>query len=407
MKKLSLATKILIGLILGIFVGLFTPVDFATTFIKPFGDLFLRLIKMIIVPLVLSSLIVGAASVGDIRKLGRIGGKTVTYYLLTSAFAVVIGLIMGTVLQPGAGLEIPVDATYEGRETPALSTVLLEIIPDNPLGAMVNASMLQIIAFALFIGIAITLVGERANPVKNFFDGFAEVMYKITGIVMAYAPIGVFGLIVPVVAQYGLDVLAPLAMVIIAVYLGCLLHAAVVYTSAVKFLGKMSPLTYFKGILPAAVVAFTTCSSSGTLPVTIKCVEDNLGVSKEVSSFCLPLGATINMDGTAVYMGVCALFVAQVYGLDLTFTQQLTIVLVGTLASIGTAGVPGAGLIMLTMTLTSVGLPLEGVALVAGIDRILDMARTCVNVIGDTSCCVVVASSENDISISPESKVTA
>ncbi len=407
MKKLSLATKILIGLILGIFVGLFTPVDFATTFIKPFGDLFLRLIKMIIVPLVLSSLIVGAASVGDVRKLGRIGGKTMAYYLLTSAFAVVVGLIMGTVLQPGAGLEIPVDATYEGREAPALSTVLLEIIPDNPLSAMVNASMLQIIAFALFIGIAITLVGERANPVKNFFDGFAEVMYKITGIVMAYAPIGVFGLIVPVVAQYGLDVLAPLAMVIIAVYLGCLLHAGVVYTSAVKFLGKMSPITYFKGILPAAVVAFTTCSSSGTLPVTIKCVEDNLGVSKEVSSFCLPLGATVNMDGTAVYMGVCALFVAQVYGLDLTFAQQLTVVLVGTLASIGAAGVPGAGLIMLTMTLTSVGLPLEGVALVAGIDRILDMARTCVNVTGDTSCCVVVAASENDISISPESKVTA
>lgn len=407
MKKLSLATKILIGLILGVIVGLFTPLDFATTFIKPFGDLFLRLIKMIIVPLVLASLVVGAASVGDVKKLGRIGGKTMAYYLLTSAFAVVVGLVMANILQPGAGLDIPVDATYEGREAPPIAAVLLDIIPENPVGAMVNASMLQIIAFALFLGIAITLVGERANPVKDFFDGLAEVMYKITGIVMAYAPIGVFGLIVPVVAKHGLDVLAPLAMVILAVYLGCFLHAAVVYSSAVKFLGKMNPLTYYKGIAPAALVAFTTCSSSGTLPVTIKCVEDNLGVSKEVSSFCLPLGATVNMDGTAVYMGVCALFVAQVYGLDLSFSQQLTIVLVGTLASIGAAGVPGAGLIMLTMTLTAVNLPLEGVALVAGIDRILDMARTCVNVTGDTSCCVVVAASENDISISPESKVTA
>jgi len=399
MGKMKLSTKILIGLGLGILVGLFVPVDFANTFLKPIGTLFLRLIKMIIVPLVFSSLIVGASSVGDIKKLGRMGGKTVGYYLVTTAIAVIIGLTLANVMVPGAGLELPVDAKYEGKEAPSIVNVLLEVIPDNPLGALVNGSMLQIIAFALFIGIGITLVGEKANGVKNFFDGFAEIMYKITGIVMEFAPYGVFGLIVPVVAQYGLDVLAPLAMVILAVYLGCIIHGAVVYSTAVKVIGKMSPLTFFKGIIPAQVIAFTTCSSAGTLPATIQCVEDNLGVSNDVSSFVLPLGATINMDGTAVYQGICALFVAQVYGLDLSLGQQLTVVLVGTLASIGAAGVPGAGLIMLTMTLTAVDLPLDGVALVAGIDRILDMARTTLNVTGDASAAVVVAATEGDLNI--------
>jgi len=399
MGKMRLSTKILLGLAIGIVVGLFVPAAFANTFLKPIGTLFLRLIKMIIVPLVFSSLVVGASSVGDVKKLGRMGGKTVSYYLVTTAIAVIIGLTLGNIMQPGAGLELPVDAKYEGKEAPSLINVLLEIVPDNPLGALVNGSMLQIIVFALFIGISITIVGKRADTVKNFFDGFAEVMYKITAIVMEFAPYGVFGLIAPVVAAHGLDVLAPLAMVILAVYLGCIIHAAVVYSSAVKIFAKMSPMAFFKGIFPAQVIAFSNCSSAGTLPATIKSVEDNLGVSNEVASFVLPLGATINMDGTAVYQGICALFVAQVYGLDLTLGQQLTVILVGTLASIGAAGVPGAGLIMLTMTLSAVNLPLDGVALVAGIDRILDMARTTLNVTGDASAAVVVAATENDINI--------
>ncbi|KJS21384.1 MAG: sodium:dicarboxylate symporter [Clostridiaceae bacterium BRH_c20a] len=406
MGKMKLSTKILLGLGLGILVGLFVPADFANTFIKPIGTLFLRLIKMVIVPLVFASLVVGASSVGDIKKLGRMGGKTVGYYLVTTAIAVIIGLTLANIMVPGAGLELPVDAKYEGKQAPSIVNVLLEVIPDNPLGALVNGSMLQIIAFALFIGIGITLVGEKSNVVKNFFDGFAEVMYRITGIVMEFAPYGVFGLIVPVVAQYGLDVLAPLAMVILAVYLGCIIHGAVVYSAAVKFIGKMSPLTFYKGILPAQVIAFSTCSSAGTLPATIKSVEENLGVSNDVASFVLPLGATINMDGTAVYQGICALFVAQVYGLDLSLGQQLTVVLVGTLASIGAAGVPGAGLIMLTMTLTAVNLPLDGIALVAGIDRILDMARTTLNVTGDASAAVVVAATEGELNIPVNSNLS-
>ncbi len=408
MKNVKLTTKILIGLIAGIVVGLLlggSP-EAANTYIKPFGTLFLRMIKMIIVPLVLSSLVVGAASMGDVRKLGRIGGKTVIYYLATTAVAVIIGLILGNMVSPGAGLSIPVDATVEATAAPNIADTLLNIIPDNALGALLGANMLQIIAFALFLGIGITLIGEKGKPFLNFFDSMAEVMYKITAIVMSYAPIGVFALIAPVVAVNGPAVLLPLAKVIAAVYVGCIIHAILVYSSAVKIFAKMNPLTFFKGAAPASTVAFTTCSSSGTLPVTIKSAQDNLGVSESVSSFVLPLGATINMDGTALYQGVCALFVAQVYGLELGLAQQATIVLTATLASIGTAGVPGAGFIMLTMVLTAVGLPLEGSALIAGIDRVLDMARTSVNVTGDMAGSVVIAATENELSV-PQAKVKA
>ena len=399
MKKVRLTTKILIGLLAGIVVGLMlggNP-EIAVEYIKPFGDLFLRMIKMIIVPLVLSSLVVGAASMGDVGKLGRIGGKTMAYYLVTTAVAVVIGLILGNVINPGAGLSIPVDASVQAAETPKIANTLLNIIPDNALSALVSANMLQTIAFALFLGIGITLVGEKAKPFLDFFDSMAEVMYKIVGIVMSYAPIGVFALITPVVAQNGPAVLLPLLKVIIAVYLGCALHAIIVYSGAVKIFANMNPLTFFKGAAPASVVAFTTCSSSGTLPVTIKSTRDNLGVPESIGSFVLPLGATINMDGTALYQGVCALFVAQVYGIELGIAQQLTIILTATLASIGTAGVPGAGFVMLTMVLTAVGLPLEGSALIAGIDRVLDMARTCINVTGDMAGAVVIAASEGEL----------
>ncbi len=409
MKSVKLTTKILIGLVAGIVVGLLMQgaADAANTYIKPFGTLFINMIKMIIVPLVLSSLVVGAASTGDVRKLGRIGGKTIVYYLATTAVAVTIGLILGNLIVPGSGLSIPVDATVEAGQAPSLVDTLLNVIPTNPLVALVNGRMLQIIAFALFLGIGITLVGDKGKPFLGFFESMAEVMYKITAIVMSYAPIGVFALIVPVVAVNGPSVLLPLAKVIAAVYIGCILHAAITYSSLVKGIARMSPLKFFKGAAPATTVAFSTCSSSGTLPVTIKSVRDNLGVSESVSSFVLPLGATINMDGTALYQGVCALFVAQVYGLDLTIAQQATIVLTATLASIGTAGVPGAGFIMLTMVLQSVGLPLEGAALIAGIDRVLDMARTAINVTGDASAAVVIAATENELHIPEEAGKTA
>ena len=403
MKKLKLTTKIAIGLILGIGVGLLmqgTP-EIAQTYIKPVGTLFINMIKMLIIPLVFSSLVVGASSMGDAKTLGRVGGKTVIYYLFTTVVAVTIGLVLGTIMNPGAGLVIPVDAAAaKAVEIPSIIDTLLNIIPNNPLKGLVEGNILQVITFALFLGVGSTfLPKEKAAPFINFFDSTAEIMYKITAFVMWFAPIGVFGLIVPVVSQFGLDVLKPLSMVILAVYIGCALHAMLTYSIAVKFLANMSPIKFFKGIAPAAITAFSTCSSSGTLPVTMSAVKENLGVSEKTASFVLPLGATINMDGTALYQGVCALFIAQVYGIDLSVVQMATIILTATLGSIGTAGVPGAGLIMLTLVLQSVGLPLEGLVLVAGVDRILDMARTCVNVIGDTSCAVVIDASEKKLSL--------
>ena len=407
---MKLTTKIFIGLAGGIIVGLFLTgaPGIATTFIKPFGTLFINLIKMIIVPLVFSSLIVGASSMGDPKKIGRIGGKTVIYYLATTAIAITIGLVLGTVIAPGTGLSMPAAAETTAAEAPALVDTLLNIFPKNPLGGLVDGNMLQIIVFALFLGIAAVMVEEdKGRPFINFFESLAEIMYKITAFIMALAPYGVFALIVPVVATNGPAVLLPLIKVILAVYLGCFLHAVLVYSSAVRVFAKISPLKFFKGISPATITAFSTTSSSGTLPVTIKSTRDNLGVSESIASFVLPLGATINMDGTALYQGVCALFVAQVYGITLTTGQLGTIILTATLASIGTAGVPGAGLIMLTLVLQAVGLPLEGIALIAGIDRVLDMARTAINVTGDGSAAVVIAATEGELSeVEPEAAVS-
>ncbi|WP_028575261.1 dicarboxylate/amino acid:cation symporter [Desulfonatronovibrio hydrogenovorans] len=406
---MRLATKILIGLVAGIIVGLLMQgmQDFAVNYIRPFGDMFIRLIMMIIVPLVLSTLVVGAATTGDVRKLGRMGGKTVAFYLATTAFAVSIGILLANIFRPGRGLDLPVDAQYAGREAPPLIDVIINVIPRNPIQAMSDGAMLQIIVFALFLGVAISLVGKKAEPVKNFFDGFAEVMYKITGIVMQVAPYGVFALIVPVVATNGPAVLLPLGKVIGVMYLAVIIHALIVYTLVIKGFTKITLPEFYKGILPAQLIAFSTCSSGATLPATIKCTQENLGVSRGTASFVLPLGATINMDGSAIYQGVAALFVAQVYALDLTLGQQLTVVLTGTLASIGAAGVPGAGLIILTMVLTSVGLPMEGIALIAGIDRILDMARTTLNITGDAAAAAFVDSTEQKHDLAASAKADA
>ena len=403
---MRLATKILIGLIAGVVVGLFMQglQDVAVSYIKPFGDLFIRLIMMIIVPLVFSSLVVGAASTGDVKKLSRMGSKTIAFYLATTAFAVSMGVLLANIFKPGKGLVLPVDAVYTGREAPPLIDVLVNIIPRNPFQAVTEGSMLQIIVFALFIGVAISLVGKKADSVKSFFDGFAEIMYKITGMVMQLAPYGVFALIVPVVAMNGPSVLFPLAKVIGIMYMGAILHALIVYSLVIKGFTRLTLPAFYKGILPAQLIAFSTCSSGATLPATMKCTQENLGVSRETASFVLPLGATINMDGSALYQGIAALFVAQVYALDLSLGQQLVIVITGTLASIGAAGVPGAGLIILTTVLASVGLPMEGIALIAGIDRILDMARTTLNVTGDAVAAVFVDTTEEKYSAEPSAK---
>jgi Na+/H+-dicarboxylate symporter len=394
MKK-NFMLQIAVGFVLAVIVGVFMGEK--ASFFQPLGDLFLRLIKFIIVPLILSTIVVGITSAGDIKKLSRLGGKTIVYYLATSLIAVTIGLGAGVIFSPGTGLDITLNETAAAaKESPGVIATLLNIIPTNPIEALATGSVLQIIFFAIFLGIGIIAVGEKAAPVQHFFESLAEVMYKITGMVMKLVPIGIFGLLAPIVGTYGISVLLPLIKIILAMVVAAVIHVVVVYSFAVKTLGKMSPLHFFKGIFPAAAVAFSTCSSSGTLPVTMKNTEENLGVSKETSSFILPLGATVNMDGTAIYLGIASLFIAQYFGIELSITQMLMVALVATLASIGAAGVPGAGMVMLTMVLSSVNLPLEGIALVAGIDRILDMVRTSVNVIGDASACVVVENSERN-----------
>lgn len=388
----SLIWQISIGFIAGIVFGRMASPQ-VVGYVAPLGSIFMALLNMLIVPLVLSSLIVGVASLGDLKALGRIGVKTVVLYLLTTAAAIAIGLALGNIMQPGAGMDLALAKATEAKAAPSLGQVLTNMFPKNAFAAMVNANMLQIIVFALFFGVALTMAGEKGKPALAFFDSMAEVMYKMTAIVMKFAPYGVFALIAGTVSKYGMAVLLPFAKVIGAVYIGCIIHAVVVYSGLVTAFARKSPMWFFRGIKEASLTAFVTRSSAGTLPVTMECCH-NMGVPEKVSSFVLPLGATINMDGTALYQGVCALFIAQAYGIPLNLSAQLGILLTATLGSIGTAGVPGAGLIMLTLVTTQAGLPIEGVAMIAGIDAILDMIRTSLNITGDAAVATVVARTE-------------
>ena len=403
-KKLSLIAKIgvgfIIGLILGFIIGPMAPnspfiADIVIPLLQLVGNIFLALLKMLIVPLVFSSLIMGASSIGDPKVLGRIGVKTVAFYLGTTVVAIAIGLVLGNIIQPGVGMAIE-GAKAAAKEPETVFNVILNIFPANPLKALVEGVMLQVIVFALFLGVAATLIGEKGRAFLEFNSSLAEVMFKVTAIVMKTAPYGIFALIAVTAAKYGPAVLAPFAKVIFAVYLGCFLQVVIVYSGLITGIVHKSPLWFLRGVREAMLAAFVTRTSAGVLPISMNNVQNNLGVSEDVSAFVLPLGATINMDGTAIYEGICALFVAQAFGIDLSFGAQLGILITATLATIGTAGVPGAGLIMLSMVLVSAGLPIEGMALVAGIDAVLDMARTCVNVTGDMCVSTVIAKTEGE-----------
>ena len=392
-KKLALSTQIFIALILAIGAGIALTgnPDFAKTYIKPFGTIFLNLIKWIVCPLVFFSIMSGVVSMRDIKKVGAVGGSTVLYYLCTTAFAVAIGLLFANLLK---GI-FPVLSTAELSYEPAATSVnfmdtLVGIFPSNFLKPFIDANMLQIIVSSLFIGFALILIGHRFDMEFKAVDVCNDICMKAMEMILKLSPIGVFCLLCPVVAENGPAVLGSLAKVLLVAYLCYIVHAVVVYSASVKALGGVGPVKFFKGMLPAIMMAFSSASSVGTLPLNMECCE-KLGADKEVSSFVLPLGATINMDGTAIYQGVCAVFIASCCGISLTFSQMLTIVLTATLASIGTAGVPGAGMVMLAMVLQSVGLPVEGIALVAGVDRIFDMGRTVVNITGDASCAIVVS----------------
>lgn len=394
-KKLPLAVQIFIALVLGIIAGLLLQghVSFAEEFIKPFGTIFLNLVKFIVVPIVLFSIMSGIISLKDIRKVGSIGIKTIVYYLCTTAVAIVIGLAGGNLFKGFFPALQTTDLAYEAAESVPFMETIVNIFPSNFIMPLSEATMLQVIVMAILIGFAIILVGEEAAPAVKGINSFNAVFMKSMEMILKLSPIGVFCLICPVVAANGSAVLGSLAMVLLAAYICYFLHMILVYSFAVRTMGGISPVKFFKGQFPAIIFAFSSASSVGTLPINMKGCE-KMGADKEITSFVLPLGATINMDGTAIYQGVCAIFIASCYGVHLTLGQMVTIILTATLASIGTAGVPGAGMVMLAMVLTSVGLPVDGIALVAGVDRIFDMGRTVVNITGDASCALVVSNLE-------------
>lgn len=395
-KKMSLAMQIFIALVLAIAAGLLLQkhAQFAETYIKPFGTIFLNLLKFIVVPIVLFSIMCGIISMRDIKKVGAIGLKTVVYYMCTTAFAITIGLIGGNLFKKMFPVIATTDLSYQVGEKTSLMDTIVNIFPSNFISPMAEANMLQVIVMALLIGFAIILVGEEKNTrIITACNDLNDVFMKCMEMILKLSPIGVFCLLCPVVAANGATIIGSLAMVLLAAYVCYIVHAVVVYSFAVKTIGGISPLTFFKEMLPAIMFAFSSASSVGTLPINMECTK-KLGTSREIASFILPLGATINMDGTAIYQGVCAIFIASCYGIHLTLPQMLTIIFTTTLASIGTAGVPGAGMVMLAMVLTSVGLPVDGIALVAGVDRIFDMGRTTVNITGDASCCVIVSNLE-------------
>ena len=388
-SRMSLPTQMAIGMVLGIAAGALTPaMGLDPSWYKPVGQLFINLVRMVVVPLVLTTLVAGAASVGDVSKLGRVAGKTLAYYLVTTAVAVVIGLVLANIFQPGSGLSISTEG-LKAKEVapPTLIDVFLNIVPINPIEALSKGNMLQIIFFALLFGFGLSVIGDKGKQVLHFFDGAADVMIKVTGFVMLYAPIGVFGLMAYTVSMHGLSVLLPLIKLVLVMYLACILQILIVYLPCVKVTG-LTPSRFLKGLASPMMIAFTTCSSAAALSTTLLSVQ-KLGASRSVSSFSIPLGNTI-------YMGIAAIFAAEVYGIPMPLDRQLTVILLAVLASIGSMGVPGAALIMITMVFTQVGIPLEAIALVAGVDRIMDMARTTINVLGDATGALFVSKLESD-----------
>lgn len=400
-KKLGLAWQMMIGLVVGIIVGAMVDTQFAQTWFKPLGDLFIRLIRMVVVPLVIATIIAGAAGISDTSKLGRVALKTLLIYAITTAISVAVGLIFASVIQPGVGLDLSTEG-LKAKEIvpPPLVDTLLNIVPINPIEAMAKGSMLQIIFFAVMFGFALSALGERAKPVLNFFEVVGDTMIRVTGTVMRFAPIGVFGLIAFTVSRHGLSVLLPLGSLILSSFLATVFFVCVVLLPMVRIFSKIPVMKFVKGIFEPWLVAFTTCSSAAVLPANLDSTR-RLGATKAISSFSIPLGNTINMNGTAIYMGVCAVFAAEVFGIPMDMTTKLTVVVMGVLAAVGTAGVPGAGLIMTTIVFTQIGIPLEAVALIAGVDRILDMIRTSINVVGDAASAVVVTAMEGELHSEP------
>lgn len=392
---MKLWVKILIALALGIVTGLIFGEQ--AVILKPLGMMFLSLINMIIVLLVLASMTCGITSIHDPQKLGRVGLKSVILYLSTTVIAIIIGLLFAQVFHPGSTLTMAQTTEVVVSKAPSLSSILLSVIPENPVRSLAEGNVLQIIVFAIFLGISINFAGPKGRPVLEFLESLADVMYRLTSIVMEFSPIGVFAIMASTTGVSGAQVLLPLLKFLLTFYSACLVHTIVVFCGLLWFLAKLSPWPFFRGMGDALMVAFSTSSSSAALPVTMHCAQENLGVSKNISSFVLPLGSTVNMNGAAIFQGMAVMFIAQAYGIELSWQSLLTIVVTATLSAVGAAGIPGSGFIMLSVVFSSVGLPIEGLALLAGIDRIREMGSTVMNVMGDAVVAVYVAKVEGEL----------
>lgn len=390
-RKLNLPAWIIIGMLAGIAVGfIFMKVGgtFTTDYLKPFGTIYINLLKFMVVPVVLFSIMSGVISLNDLKKVGSVGIKTFIYYICTTALAVVIGLVVVNCFKgffPVLDSSVTSGLKYEATEAPKIMDVIVNIFPDNLLKPMVDTNMLPVIVIAIFFGAGVLAAGEKGKMIADIVDSMNEVVMKVLMMIIKLTPIGVFCLMADVVAVNGAKVVGSLALVVGVAYTGYILQLVIVYSLSAKFLAGMSPIKFFKGMAAAMLTAFTTTSSNATLPVNIECCND-MGAEPEISSFVLPLGATINMDGTAIYQAVATVFIACCYGVDLTIGQMAMVVVTATLASIGTAGVSGAGMIMLSMVLLQVGLPVEGIAIIAGVDKLFDMGRTTLNITGDATC---------------------
>ncbi|MGB5484599.1 dicarboxylate/amino acid:cation symporter [Parasphingorhabdus sp.] len=395
--KIPLWQRVIAALILGVITGLVWGPE--SEAIKWIGDFFIKSIKMLVVPLIFFSLVAGVAALGDLKKLGSVGGRAMILFVITGQIAAWLGLALGTFFQPGKGVDtsaIQKGETPVPNDTSAID-MILSIVPDSPVQVMADVRVLPLIVFALLIGIGILMAKEDGKPLAKIFDSGAIVMQKVTMIVMELTPFGVFALMAWVAGTLGIDALISLAQLVGLNYLGCLLIIGVMYSAMIKFVAKLPVIDFFRGIVDAIAVSYSTASSNATLPVTLRCVERNLGVSNSVASFVVSLGATINMNGTAMYLGLATLFGAQIFGVDLTWGDYLLISITSTLGAIGAAGIPGAGLIMMALVFGSVGVPLETIAFVAGVDRIMDMMRTTTNVSGDAAVAVTVAAMTGEI----------
>jgi Na+/H+-dicarboxylate symporter len=394
--KIKIHTQIFIAIIAGGIAGVILGPD--AEHIKIVGDIFIRLLRMIIIPLIMASMITGIVSIGSGRNLGRITFRTTVYYLATTLLAVAVGLVLVNIIKPGVGVELAAEQNAANLQysPPSAGSIITDIVPKNLFSAMANDKVLSVIFFSLLVGFAISSVGQKARAIAEFFDGLNEIMLKISDWVMRLAPLGVFALMAYTIGITGLEVLKPLALYMATVIAGLLVHACITLPVLLAAIGKYSPIRFFRHMFSAVATAFSTASSAATLPITMDCLEKNVGVSKKIAGFVLPLGATINMDGTALYEAVAAMFIAQAYGITMTLPQQIIIMLTAALASIGAAAIPGAGLITMVIVLKAVGLPLEGIAMILAVDRILDMSRTAVNVWGDSCGAAVVAHLEGE-----------